>query len=43
MSVIACCSFPTTLLALDDDQDLLDNIQYALSGKHKCICYQRSY
>ena len=38
MSIIACCSFPTTLLALDDDQDLLDNIQYALSSKYKCIC-----
>lgn len=40
MSMIACCNFPTTLLVLDDDQDLLDNIQYALSGKYgtyKCI------
>ncbi len=31
MSIIACCSFPTTLLVLDDDQGLLDNIQSALS------------
>lgn len=38
MSIIACCNFPTTLLALDDDQDLLDNIQYALSSQYKCIC-----
>lgn len=39
MSTIASCSFPTTLLVLDDDQDLLENIRYALSiNKYKCIC-----
>lgn len=38
MSIIACCSFPTTLLVLDDDQGMLDNIQLALHGKYKCIC-----
>lgn len=38
MSIIACCSFPTTLLLLDDDQDFLKNIKYALSSKYKCTC-----
>ncbi len=42
MSIIACCKFPTTLLVLDDDQDLLDNIQLALHGKYKCICVSDS-
>lgn len=39
--MIACCYFPTTLLVLDDDQDLLDSVQYALSsryGTYKCLC-----
>jgi CheY-like chemotaxis protein len=38
MSSIACCNFPTTILVLDDNQNLLDNIQLALYGKYKCIC-----
>ncbi len=38
MPSIACCSFPTTLLILDDDRDLLKSIQFAFSGKYKCIC-----
>lgn len=40
MSIIACCSFPTTLLVLDDDQELLENIRYVLFNKYKykCIC-----
>jgi len=38
MSPVACCSFPTTLLVLDDDQELLENIQYVLLDKYKCKC-----
>lgn len=38
MAMIACCNFPTTLLILDDDQDFLKTVQYALSSQYKCIC-----
>ena len=38
MAIISCCNFPTTLLVLDDDQDILKNIKYALSSQYKCIC-----
>lgn len=40
MPLIACCNFPTTLLVLDDDRELLENIQYVFLDKYKrkCIC-----
>lgn len=38
MCTIACCSFPTTLLVLDDDKDLLDSIQFVLSDKYPFLC-----
>lgn len=38
MSTIACCNFPTTLLVLDDNQNLLDNIELTFNDKYKCIC-----
>lgn len=38
MTKIACCNFPTTLLALDDDSDFLKTIKYTLKKKYPCIC-----
>lgn len=38
MTAIACCNFPTALLALDDDKEFLESIKYALQKKYKCIC-----
>lgn len=37
MPEVSCCNFPTTLLALDDDQDFLKSLTYALKADYKCI------